>query len=158
MFFTGALFFMLSDSLLAINKFYRPFPLAGFLIMLSYIVAQYLIVIGTKEEVIPQPRNEKYLISHQPHFGEPRLLNMKKFLLFALYCIVVCRLAAQTQPSIVWEKSYGGTGDDEAFQAQQTSDGGFIVAGESYSNDNDVSGNHGASDYWIVKTDAIRNY
>src|SRR4030095_9983452 len=37
----------------------------------------------------------------------------------------------------------------------QTSDGGFISAGESYSTDGDVTGNHGASDYWIVKTDAI---
>ncbi|MCK9236454.1 MAG: T9SS type A sorting domain-containing protein, partial [Acholeplasmataceae bacterium] len=28
---------------------------------------------------------------------------------------------------------------------------GYIVAGYSYSNDGDVSGNHGNSDYWIVK-------
>ncbi|MCD6418120.1 T9SS type A sorting domain-containing protein, partial [bacterium] len=30
-------------------------------------------------------------------------------------------------------------------------DGGFIVAGGSWSNDGDVSGNHGEYDYWVVK-------
>jgi uncharacterized membrane protein YhhN len=47
MVFAGAAFFMISDSLLAINKFYAPLPSAGFLIMLTYIGAQYLIVEGS---------------------------------------------------------------------------------------------------------------
>jgi len=42
----GAMLFMLSDSLLAINKFMQPFPGAGFMVMLTYISAQYLIVEG----------------------------------------------------------------------------------------------------------------
>jgi hypothetical protein len=50
-----------------------------------------------------------------------------------------------------WEKSIGGSNDDVAYSVEQTTDGGFIVAGYSGSNDGDVSGNHGASDYWIVK-------
>jgi uncharacterized membrane protein YhhN len=44
--FMGALFFMLSDSLLAINKFMNPLPLASLAIMTTYIIAQYLIVEG----------------------------------------------------------------------------------------------------------------
>ncbi|CAN5371821.1 lysoplasmalogenase [soil metagenome] len=44
--FAGAAFFMISDSLLAINKFYAPLPFGGFMIMLTYIGAQYLIVQG----------------------------------------------------------------------------------------------------------------
>jgi uncharacterized membrane protein YhhN len=44
--FSGALFFMLSDSLLAINKFMEPFTLASLAIMTTYILAQYLIVEG----------------------------------------------------------------------------------------------------------------
>ena len=44
--FMGAVLFMTSDSLLAINKFYTPLPYAGLLIMLTYISAQYLIVEG----------------------------------------------------------------------------------------------------------------
>lgn len=43
---TGALLFVLSDSLLAINKFYQPFQLAGVAIMLTYGLAQYFIVKG----------------------------------------------------------------------------------------------------------------
>jgi len=45
-FFIGAACFVISDSLLAINKFYHTFPAADFLIMLTYCVAQYFIVKG----------------------------------------------------------------------------------------------------------------
>ena len=42
----GAIAFVTSDSLLAINKFYNPLPNATFLIMVTYIFAQYLITLG----------------------------------------------------------------------------------------------------------------
>ncbi len=42
----GALLFVVSDSLLAINKFYKPFDMANILIMLTYGVAQFYIVKG----------------------------------------------------------------------------------------------------------------
>lgn len=44
--FTGSLLFLLSDSMIAFNKFHSEIPLAGFLIMLTYISAQYLIMRG----------------------------------------------------------------------------------------------------------------
>ena len=44
--FAGAIFFMISDSLLALNKFYQPLPLSGISIMITYALAQYLIVLG----------------------------------------------------------------------------------------------------------------
>ena len=44
--FVGSLLFLLSDSMLAFNKFHSDIPLSGFLIMLSYIAAQYLIMRG----------------------------------------------------------------------------------------------------------------
>jgi hypothetical protein len=53
--------------------------------------------------------------------------------------------------NIQWQQCLGGSGDDGAGSIEQTTDGGYIVAGTSSSNDGDVSGNHGASDYWIVK-------
>lgn len=42
----GAVFFVLSDSILAINKFYIPIYLSSFWIMSTYIAAQFLIVKG----------------------------------------------------------------------------------------------------------------
>jgi uncharacterized membrane protein YhhN len=44
--FFGALFFLISDSVLAVNKFTNPVPNAGFWIMSTYTLAQYLIVRG----------------------------------------------------------------------------------------------------------------
>jgi hypothetical protein len=54
-----------------------------------------------------------------------------------------------------WEKSYGGTQDDQANAIRQTSDGGYILAGYTSSANGDVTGNHGAYDYWLVKTDTV---
>lgn len=42
----GAIFFVISDSLLAINKFHHPIPFASFFIMGTYLLAQFLIVYG----------------------------------------------------------------------------------------------------------------
>jgi uncharacterized membrane protein YhhN len=44
--FFGALFFLISDSVLAVNKFAEAVPNAGFWIMSTYTLAQYLIVRG----------------------------------------------------------------------------------------------------------------
>ncbi len=57
--------------------------------------------------------------------------------------------------TVQWQKSLGGSADDIAYSIQQTNDGGYIVAGESYSNDGDVTGNHGVIDYWIVKLNSM---
>jgi uncharacterized membrane protein YhhN len=42
----GAIFFVLSDSFLAIAKFYYSFPGVSFLIMITYIPAQLLLILG----------------------------------------------------------------------------------------------------------------
>lgn len=42
----GALLFVISDSVLAINKFYQSFELAGVVIMLTYGIAQFFITEG----------------------------------------------------------------------------------------------------------------
>jgi uncharacterized delta-60 repeat protein len=46
---------------------------------------------------------------------------------------------------ITWQKTYGGSGDNEARSIQQTSDGGYIVAG--YTN----SSGAGGFDFWVLK-------
>lgn len=42
----GAILFVMSDSILAFNKFYQPIWLASFFIMVTYLAAQYAIVVG----------------------------------------------------------------------------------------------------------------
>jgi len=47
----GALLFVISDSVLAINKFYQPFEAVGVIIMLTYGLAQLFIVKGAAEYI-----------------------------------------------------------------------------------------------------------
>ena len=51
----GAAFFVTSDSILAINKFQAPIPLASFWIMLTYLIAQFSITSGILELNQNQP-------------------------------------------------------------------------------------------------------
>jgi hypothetical protein len=55
-----------------------------------------------------------------------------------------------------WQLSLGGTSAEWAWSVQQTTDGGLIVAGTTYSDDGDVSWHHGAFDSWIVKLSSSR--
>lgn len=50
--FAGAFFFIISDSLLAINMFVQPFIYSGIFIMATYMIAQYLITMGTLGRVV----------------------------------------------------------------------------------------------------------
>ena len=43
---SGALLFVISDSLLAVNRFHGSIGYAGILIMITYVAAQYLIILG----------------------------------------------------------------------------------------------------------------
>ena len=58
------------------------------------------------------------------------------------------------QGELEWEKSYGGSDYDWANHIINTTDGGYILAGFTDSNDGDVSENKGESDCWIVKLNA----
>jgi hypothetical protein len=52
---------------------------------------------------------------------------------------------------VTFAKTYGGAGSDTAFSVQQTSDGGYIVAGQTY------SFGAGDRDIFLIKTDANGN-
>ena len=57
--------------------------------------------------------------------------------------------------NIQWEKSLGGTGYESARDVEQTSDGGYIVLGETNSTDGDVpAGYGGTKDIWLLKFSA----
>lgn len=70
-------------------------------------------------------------------------------------CIIIAFLAriilSPAQPVVVWEREYGGTGEERVNAMKTTPDGGLIAVGYSTSADGDVSGNYGSRDYWVVK-------
>ncbi|MEX0812831.1 MAG: T9SS type A sorting domain-containing protein [Chitinophagales bacterium] len=77
-------------------------------------------------------------------------------LLFLLFSILLAAFSVSAQ-SIEWQKNYGGSNDDFVSSIQQTTDGGYIMVGGSESSDQDISGNNGGVDYWILKTDVNGN-
>ena len=83
-----------------------------------------------------------------------KLFDMKTTITLLLTILSLCYTNAQA-PAIQWQKSLGGSGADYGKSIQPTSDGGYIVGGYSLSNDGNVTGNHGNSDYWVVKLDAV---
>ncbi len=62
----------------------------------------------------------------------------------------VVRLDASGE--IIWEKSFGGSSQDQLLDFSLTTDGGFIFTGSTNSNDGDITGNHGGLDMWVIKT------
>ena len=48
--YSGAILFLISDSILAINKFKSPVPMSGYLVWGSYYLAQYGIAVGFLRE------------------------------------------------------------------------------------------------------------
>ncbi len=59
----------------------------------------------------------------------------------------------------IWDRSYGGTASDSALSVAVTSDGGFLVSGNSASDadGNKDAPNYGLQDFWVLRLDAIGN-
>lgn len=55
---------------------------------------------------------------------------------------------------ILWQKTFGGSGNDTGAAITQASDGGFAFVATTDSKDGDVGGVHGMTDFWVVRLDA----
>ncbi|MBK8708079.1 MAG: T9SS type A sorting domain-containing protein [Flavobacteriales bacterium] len=74
-----------------------------------------------------------------------------------LLSVLLLGTSAFTQPVIDWQQIYGGSEFDRAYCIDRTSDGGYIVTGESSSSDGDVIGIHegpATQDAWVIRLDA----
>ena len=56
---------------------------------------------------------------------------------------------------LLWNHSFGGVSSDRGLSIKPTADGGYILAGETYSSDGDVTSVHGQNDAWVVKLDSV---
>lgn len=52
---------------------------------------------------------------------------------------------------LLWEKNFGGAQIDSAYGILATSDGSYMIIGDSWSTDQDVTNPQGASDLWLIK-------
>jgi len=78
-----------------------------------------------------------------------------KHIFFTLSILFSAFVAIAQPPNIQWAKCYGGSKQDIAKCVRQTTDGGYIIVGNTTSSDSEVSVHHGTfqPDIWVVKTD-----
>lgn len=55
-----------------------------------------------------------------------------------------------TDGSIIWQLCLGGSFDDHLYWAHQNADGSFLLCGNTYSTDGDITANKGDSDAWLI--------
>ncbi len=72
---------------------------------------------------------------------------MKKLWLYTILVIICPLLSFAQTPDTLWTRIYGGVEVDKGYSVQQTTDGGYIIVGET------ASFGAGGSDVWLLKTD-----
>ncbi|HEY1030369.1 MAG TPA: T9SS type A sorting domain-containing protein [Flavipsychrobacter sp.] len=87
----------------------------------------------------------KYIIIGETHSTDGDVTNNRGGTDVWLLCL-------DASGNILWQKTYGGSGMETGQSIAKTPDGGYVFCGYTSSTDGDVSGNHGNTDTWVVKT------
>ncbi|CAH0995118.1 hypothetical protein EMA8858_01238 [Emticicia aquatica] len=66
-------------------------------------------------------------------------------------------LKIDTLGNIIWQKNFGGSENEYLRSIKNTTDGGFILSGNSKSTDGNISNNFGGLDIWVLKVDNSGN-
>jgi hypothetical protein len=79
------------------------------------------------------------------------------FRVVVFFTILLQNLFAAAQPAIHRSVTFGGSDYDRCYASIPTGDGGYYLIGRTWSNNGDVTGNHGKYDIWVVKIDSALN-
>ncbi len=83
--------------------------------------------------------------------------NLLRFFIAGFVLLILGEGQSVAQPYVHWQHNYGGTQMDFAKAILQTSDGGYMVGGNTQSNDIDVTAAYGLVDCWLLKLDSLGN-
>ena len=100
---------------------------------------------------IQQTKDGGYIVVGGSHSNDGDVTKHHGYDLYSDYWIVKLDAAGNKQ----WARTYGGSYGDVAMSVIQINDGSYIVAGNSASNDGDVTNVHDSvyGDAWIIKLD-----
>ncbi|HEY9115731.1 MAG TPA: T9SS type A sorting domain-containing protein [Bacteroidales bacterium] len=99
----------------------------------------------TSKNALQQHISKRAVKNNRPYFLFLKLILLSGICLCSL--LISNSLFAQI-PDTLWTKTYGGVQAEDGYSVQQTSDGGFIITGFTYSY------GAGAIDIYLIKTNA----
>ncbi len=100
-----------------------------------------------------------FIIERVCVFWGDKMIKKNKYKMFQVFLVSILflylsTLAAASAPAEQWNRSFGGDGKDISRCVQQTSDGGYIVAGTTIPYGKELEGYH---DAWLIKVDKNGN-
>ncbi len=72
---------------------------------------------------------------------------------FSLF-LLLTSVSIMAQPTLTWQKTFGGSGHEYTVNTIPVSGGGFVFIGHTESSNGDVPDNSGETDLWVAKANA----